>query len=534
VDDDIAWKYVMEFGIFDNQEDSLVVNEAAIDRGLFRADSLKEYHAEIVKNPSTSQDDIFTKPDANKVTGMKQGNYSKLNDLGFAPEETEISNNDIIIGKVSPIQPTGNNNKVYKDNSVQYKSNVKGVIDRVHTGIYNAEGYEMYNIRVRMERIPIVGDKFCIFSKNCDVLTSEGWIKITDINLDHKIAILDPEIDNILYEKPSEVHCFDYDSELDGKMYQLKSQLVDLTVTPNHRMYVKKRRVLENKKYDYPEEFSPMFAKDCFGKRLKYKKNGIWNKPEQEIFKYNNIELDMNSWLYFIGIWFAEGWVDKHNKRITISANKKRVQDKLDEICNKMNLHIIKSKDKWHIHKIDIYNYLLPFSIGAINKYLPEWVFELSNNQSQILLEGLLLGDGYINKTNTCKYYTSSEKLANNITQLALHCGWSANMYKRKITENTYNGKLIKTNAQPYAITIIKNKLEPEINHSHTKKQNGTRLFSNSEGIRKEGLLRPKGGQSEEWIDYKGTVHCVTVRTGIFMVRQNGKPVWTCNSNRHG
>ena len=65
-----------------------------------------------------------------------------------------------MIGKVSPIQPTGNNNKVYKDSSVIYKNNVKGVVDRVHTGIYNSDGYQMYNVRVRMERKPITGDKF--------------------------------------------------------------------------------------------------------------------------------------------------------------------------------------------------------------------------------------------------------------------------------------------------------------------------------------------------------------------------------------
>jgi DNA-directed RNA polymerase beta subunit/intein/homing endonuclease len=143
-----------------NQEDSVIFNESAIRRGLFRADTLKKEHSEIVKNPSTSQDDIFVKPDPNKVTGMKQGNYGKLNDKGFAPEETIISNQDVIIGKVSPIQPTGNNNKVYKDNSTQFKSNVDGVIDRVHTGVYNSDGYEMYNVRIRMEREPVIGDKF--------------------------------------------------------------------------------------------------------------------------------------------------------------------------------------------------------------------------------------------------------------------------------------------------------------------------------------------------------------------------------------
>mgnify|MGYP001216335088 CR=1 FL=1 len=143
-----------------NQEDSIIFNEAAVNRGLFKADTLKKDHSEILKNPSTSQDDIFTKPDPNKVTGMKQGNYNKLNEKGFAPEETIISNQDIIIGKVSPIQPTGNNNKVYKDNSKQFKSNVEGVIDRVHTNVYNNDGYEMINVRVRMEREPVIGDKF--------------------------------------------------------------------------------------------------------------------------------------------------------------------------------------------------------------------------------------------------------------------------------------------------------------------------------------------------------------------------------------
>jgi DNA-directed RNA polymerase II subunit RPB2 len=146
-----------------NQEDSIIYNQSAIDRGIFRADTLRKYHSEILKNPSTSQDDIFTRPDRNKVTGMKQGNYDKLNEKGYAPEETILENEDVIIGKISPIQPTGNNNKVYKDSSEIFKTNVQGAIDRIHTGVYNAEGYEMYNVRVRMERKPIPGDKMTTF-----------------------------------------------------------------------------------------------------------------------------------------------------------------------------------------------------------------------------------------------------------------------------------------------------------------------------------------------------------------------------------
>jgi hypothetical protein len=189
---------------------------------------------------------------------MKQGNYSKLNEQGFVPEETEIFNNDIVIGKISPIQPTGNNNKVYKDSSQQFKSNVDGVIDRVHTGIYNAEGYEMYNVKVRMERKPIIGDKFCLL-KSAEVLTTNGWKLITDITKEDFICTLIPDIKEIMYERPKEIHCFDYDSNIDGKMYQVRSEKVDLTVTPTHRMWIK-----ENENYEFK------LAKDCFGKNLTY------------------------------------------------------------------------------------------------------------------------------------------------------------------------------------------------------------------------------------------------------------------------
>lgn len=145
-----------------NVEDSIIVNKTFCDRGGFRADSVRKYNSKVEKNPSTSQDDVFMKPDRNKVTGMSRGNYEKLNEKGYIPEETPIVNGDVLIGKVSPIQPTSDN-KVYKDKSEMFKSNVPGVVDRVHKNIFNNDGYEMYSMRVRMERPPIIGDKFSNF-----------------------------------------------------------------------------------------------------------------------------------------------------------------------------------------------------------------------------------------------------------------------------------------------------------------------------------------------------------------------------------
>ena len=411
-----------------NQEDSFVFNQSSIDRGIFRADTLKKYHSEIDKNPSTNQDDIFIRPDKNKVADMKQGNYSKLNEKGFAEEETEIVNEDFIIGKVSPIQPTGDNNKVYKDSSEIFKSNVDGVIDRVHTGIYNSEGYEMYNVRVRMERIPVIGDKFCLTPAH-EVLTTNGWKNIDKITLEDNVACLN-EKDEIYYSKPSKLWKFEHQ----GKMYKLETEQIDLITTLEHKMYVKK----EDRRY-----FELIEAKNVMGKKLNYKKNGKWIKPDKEL---NQINKPINEFLNFLGLWY--------------SGNKKEL----------LEARLLNS---------DLDNYLK--SLNNNNNNLPDWVFDLSETQSRILLEAIMSRDTI--------FFTTSKKLADDITRLALHCGWSANAC---MINNTYELHVIKMQNEPL--------------------------------IKSEGSL----------IDYDGMVYCIEVPNHVFYTRLNMKPCWTGNSNRHG
>ena len=68
-----------------NQEDSLIFNKSSIQRGLFGSFIIKKYLDTVVKNPNTSQDDIFTKPDRDKVIGMSDNNYELLNENGHVP-----------------------------------------------------------------------------------------------------------------------------------------------------------------------------------------------------------------------------------------------------------------------------------------------------------------------------------------------------------------------------------------------------------------------------------------------------------------
>lgn len=158
---------MIEVGINDNQEDSLIFNKSSIQRGKFMSMYLKKVVSSVQKNLSTSQDDEFTKPDPSKLSGAKNGDYSKLNEFGYVPEETKIVNGDIIIGKVTPNPDADATGKLYKDNSEQFKSHAPGVIDRVYKNILNSDGYEILKILIRSQREPTIGDKFASRRKPC-------------------------------------------------------------------------------------------------------------------------------------------------------------------------------------------------------------------------------------------------------------------------------------------------------------------------------------------------------------------------------
>jgi hypothetical protein len=498
-------------GTNDNQEDSLIFNQSAIDRGIFRVDSMKKYHSEIQKNPSTSQDDIFMKPDRNKVTGMKPGNYDKLNEKGYIPEETEIDDADILIGKVSPIQPTGNNNKVYKDSSEIFKTNVPGVVDRVHTNIFNSDGYEQYNVRVRMERKPMIGDKFACYDPETEILTNKGWVFVDKLSMDYKVATL-VDGNTLKYEYPTELQNYDYE----GKMYYVDSNQINLMVTPNHRMWTGNR----DGKYEIK------LAEEIYGKRRYYMKNVENYIPDKSSDKfiipaYNDepaMEVDMDSWLTFFGIWIAEGCVCHPSNDLRICANKQRVKEAID-ICNeKLNFKIGKYMVKrdndindWRIYTKQIVMYFKPLSVGACNKYLPEWVWNLTQEQCKTLIKGMLLGDGHTMENGTCRYDTSSTKLADDFQRLCLHAGWSCNKtlkYKAGHTATTKTGIEIKSTCDAWRLTVITKQNNPLVNKNINE-----------------------GKQLDSWVNYNGKVYCCTVPSGIVYVRRKGIVSWCGNSS---
>jgi DNA-directed RNA polymerase II subunit RPB2 len=143
-----------------NQEDSLLFNKGAIDRGLFLATI---YHTEKDEDKKLfGTEEMRCKPDKAKTKNIKFANYDKLSNQGIVPENSLIEDRDIIIGKVIPIKENKNDftkTVKYSDGSISYRTHEESYIDKNYIES-NGDGYNFCKVRIRNFRKPVIGDKF--------------------------------------------------------------------------------------------------------------------------------------------------------------------------------------------------------------------------------------------------------------------------------------------------------------------------------------------------------------------------------------
>ena len=165
--------------------------------------------------------------------------------------------------------------------------------------------------------VHMVDDKIHCLTSDHDVLTSDGWLPIANVKLDHQVATLTKN-GELIYQKPNEVlHFHNYA----GELYHIKNTNLDLTVTLNHRMYVKKGN-LHGQSFDGYELKTVETIK---GKHYQYLKNANWLKQDYQFILaaivsnsrvIDEKQLDMDAWLEFFGLWIAEDWSTSNQKDV--------------------------------------------------------------------------------------------------------------------------------------------------------------------------------------------------------------------------
>lgn len=362
------------------------------------------------------------------------------------------------------------------------------------------------------------GDNVGCYDEKTELLTDRGWIFFKDLTYDDYIYTL---TDNNKIEKHKPLNIFEYDWA--GDMYQFKNTSFNLLVTPNHRMLCENKHSKE-RKFIRADEFN---GNSCpIPKKAEwngiYKENFIlpsiennWisgNYNSKQHYKKEEVNINMDLWLKFLGLYISEGCCDNeniaksHGYRVTITqkTHKEKVEEILNlmpykyrtEIRNDCNNYIICNKQLW--------SYLKQFG-KSYDKFIPFEIKQLPKEQLEILFEYLILGDGTTRK-NPLKsgeyqkvYYTTSKRLADDISEIIIKLGYMANIRVRNRGEIRIKGRVHKTR-NCYEITVN---------------------YSNSFLVKNHNINK---------VYYNGKVYCCEVCNNSMLVRRNGKITWCGNS----
>ena len=221
---------VVAIGVYGgyNVEDSILFNEGSIQRGMFRTTyfTMYESYEESSKIGNSKTDSKFTNIQETNVIGLKPGyDYSELDKYGLIKENSPVDDKKVLIGKViSSVDKPG----LFIDNSEMPKKGQLGFVDKSFI-TEGEEGFRIAKIRIREERQPSIGDKFC---SRCGQKGTVGLI-IPEINMPFTADGIKPDIIINPHALPSRMTIGQLIETLVGKACALYGGFGDCTAFVN-------------------------------------------------------------------------------------------------------------------------------------------------------------------------------------------------------------------------------------------------------------------------------------------------------------
>ena len=375
--------------------------------------------------------------------------------------------------------------------------------------------------------------RVCCYDDDTEVLTTEGWKPWPKVDGTETFGTLNPATNELEYQKATEVFHSDYS----GPMYRVRSEQVDLLVTPNHRMWIKRYDTQAAKRHE--QMFAVETAEDILHKRVEYQKYAGWigcspdsvtipgtrriyqrsDRVKQVTRHYPGASFPIEPFARFLGYYLSEGCVNGH--QIILAQNRGEVLDKMAETIRAMGLPAYMPTTGGGCVRTQC----LPLrdvlaGLGhSHDKRIPAMVGEWTPDIIRIFLEAMIEGDGTTHRTfNHRVIYTASRDMADDLQILAIKAGWSANV---RIDDRTglerimANGQRFRNLRPSYVVSILTRRLTPIVNNN---RRTNSRYW-NEQGYN-DGLEH-----------YEGHVHCVQVPNGLLFVRRSGKPVVSGNTH---
>ena len=333
--------------------------------------------------------------------------------------------------------------------------------------------------------------QYC-FTPDTDALTQRGFVPIADVLDTDLVASVNPKTFELEYQYPTETQEFDFK----GDIHNFVSRRVDVAVTPNHRMLVKGST-----------GGWKMVRADAVKKTQKFRATVSWKGESPKTVDFAGYKIDTKTFMEFVGYYVSEGHIS-HSKgnrgyQIGISQTPETASyDRIAKLCTKLPFDL---RNPGKHHTFFVYSKELYYAIksafgkGCKGKKISPWVKAMSPELLKILLMAAVDGDGSTrDRASGYKQYSyssSSKRLADDILEIVIKCGYLATMSE---WVSVTNGKECKM----WSI------------HWTSRKADWV-------GLRH--APQHTDGKHVKKIAYDGKVYCLTVPNGIFISRRNGK-----------
>jgi UDP-glucuronate decarboxylase len=394
-----------------------------------------------------------------------------------------------------PVQTTKTN--------VHGSINMLGLAKRLKVKILQASTSEVYGDpsehpqrETYWGNVNPIGPRSC-YDAETEILTEDGWVPFPELQPETAVATL-TDTGEVEYCVPDEIISYPYV----GELLRFANSKYDFAVTPNHRMYVRgKTGKLRFLRADEPRHW----------KSWRVPTGAAFDGDEVEWFdldvpprdaKVRVERIRMDDWLEFLGYYISEGCVhirrrvrevggreyDVADYNVLIAQAEGEGRDRMIECLQRLGFKFFTSDDhQLRICSKQLAEILAPLGKSG-DKHIPRELLRLSRRQSKILLDALILGDGSRRGDAVC-YWTKSSRLADDVQELALRCGYAA-----------------------------------------------SKVYTPGRDIYRVNLRPPIEAQlvTPERTRYSGKVYCVNVRNHVICVRRRGRAAFCGNCYDEG
>ena len=394
------------------------------------------------------------------------------------------------------------------------------------------------------------------YMEGTEVLTRNGWKIFDDVHVGDQIATRNPKTKVFEWQAATAKQHYHHD----GDIYRFRSEVMDLGVTPDHRMVIRRlphslggnqyrsgeavvtaRDLSEHRTLGssipvtsnwkgtpvQPKRF-PEFGRDLHFRRLEldariqesrdsgmsandiahnynlgiasvYRALSLYRSRARKREPREGLPMHIcaDDWCALMGLWLSEGSCNGTTVQIAQCPNSTRFDEIRSVLTRIMGRVPNHAANAFHICNKPLADYLRQFG-HSHEKYIPDEILNAPPRQLEIFWHHYWLGDGVYDRPQIC---TTSKRMADQLQEVAQKLGSWTIIRERQPKDHVFAGRVIKAENCHPVYTVYRRK---------------TVGYHNSYKIDKE--------------HYSGYVDCVTVPNGVIYVRRNGKPIWCGNS----